>query len=80
MIYGLPPGFTPPPGRTHVPLYVHTSGVADGFLTQRPPVVNQIPNPRSDEEIQDEFEMKSYNGATPVVIPTASQNSEAILM
>ncbi|KAI5425593.1 hypothetical protein KIW84_031416 [Lathyrus oleraceus] len=80
VIYGLPPGFVPPPERTHVPPPAHTSGVADGVAVQGPPVVNQVVIPRTDEELQDEFEMQNYNGATPVVIPTAAQDFEAILM
>ncbi|KAI5433943.1 hypothetical protein KIW84_020977 [Lathyrus oleraceus] len=80
VIYGLPPGFVPPPERTHVPPPAHTSGVADGVAAQGPPIVNQVAIPRTDEELQDEFEMQNYNGATPVVIPTAAQDSEAILM
>ncbi|KAI5385252.1 hypothetical protein KIW84_072017 [Lathyrus oleraceus] len=80
VIYGLPPGFVPPPERTHVPPPAHTSGVADGVAAQGPPIVNQVVIPRTDEELQDEFEMQNYNGATPVVIPTAAQDSEAILM
>ncbi|KAI5431114.1 hypothetical protein KIW84_035325 [Lathyrus oleraceus] len=80
VIYGLPPGFVPPPERTHVPPPAHTSGVADGVPVQGPPIVNQVDIPRTDEELQDEFEMQNYNGATPVVIPTAAQDSEAILM
>ncbi|KAI5425001.1 hypothetical protein KIW84_030978 [Lathyrus oleraceus] len=80
VIYGLPPGFVPPPERTHVPPPAHTSGVADGVAAQGPPIVNQVVMPRTDEELQDEFEMQNYNGATPVIIPTAAQDSEAILM
>ncbi|KAI5429877.1 hypothetical protein KIW84_034456 [Lathyrus oleraceus] len=80
VIYGLPPGFVPPPERTHVPPHAHTSGVADGVTAQGPLIVNQVVIPRTDEELQDEFEMQNYNGATPVVIPTAAQDSEAILM
>ncbi|KAI5398003.1 hypothetical protein KIW84_063709 [Lathyrus oleraceus] len=80
VIYGLPPGFVPPPERNHVPPPAHTSGVADGVPVQGPPIVNQVAIPRTDEELQDEFEMQNYNGATPVVIPTAAQDSEAILM
>ncbi|KAI5384041.1 hypothetical protein KIW84_071153 [Lathyrus oleraceus] len=80
VIYGLPPGFVPPPERTHVPPPAHTSGVADGVAAQGPPIVNQVAIPRTDEELQDEFEMQNYNGATPMVIPTAAQDSEAILM
>lgn len=80
VIYGLPPGFVPPPERTHVPPPAHTSGVADGVAVQGPPIVNQVVIPRTDEELQDEFEMQNYNGATPMVIPTAAQDSEAILM
>ncbi|KAI5424312.1 hypothetical protein KIW84_030488 [Lathyrus oleraceus] len=80
VIYGLPPGFVPPPERTHVPPPAHTSGVADGVAAQGPPIVNQVVIPRTDEELQDEFEMQNYNGATPMVIPTAAQDSEAILM
>ncbi|KAI5419109.1 hypothetical protein KIW84_043340 [Lathyrus oleraceus] len=72
--------FVPPPERTHVPPPAHTSGVADGVTAQGPPIVNQVVIPRTDEELQDEFEMQNYNGATPVVIPTAAQDSEAILM
>ncbi|KAI5424208.1 hypothetical protein KIW84_030427 [Lathyrus oleraceus] len=80
VIYGLPPGFVPPPERNHVPPPAYTSGVADGVAVQGPPIVNQVVMPRTDEELQDEFEMQNYNGATPVVIPTAAQDSEAILM
>ncbi|KAI5441909.1 hypothetical protein KIW84_011102 [Lathyrus oleraceus] len=80
VIYGLPPGFIPPPERTHVPPPAHTSGVADGVAAQGPPIVNQVVIPHTDEELQDEFEMQNYNGATLVVIPTAAQDSEAILM
>ncbi|KAI5397564.1 hypothetical protein KIW84_063399 [Lathyrus oleraceus] len=80
VIYGLPPGFVPPSERTHVPPPAHTSGVADGVAAQGPPIVNQVVMPRTDEELQDEFEMQNYNGATPVVMPTAAQDSEAILM
>ncbi|KAI5418200.1 hypothetical protein KIW84_042726 [Lathyrus oleraceus] len=80
VIYGLPPGFVPPPERNHVPPPAHTSGVADGVPVQGPPIVNQVVMPRTDEELQDEFEMQNYNGATLVVIPTAAQDSEAILM
>ncbi|KAI5395471.1 hypothetical protein KIW84_061878 [Lathyrus oleraceus] len=80
VIYGLPPGFVPPPERNHVPPPAHTSGVADGVAVQGPPIVNQVVMPHTDEELQDEFEMQNYNGATPVVIPTAIQDSEAILM
>ncbi|XP_050889062.1 uncharacterized protein LOC127094247 [Lathyrus oleraceus] len=80
VIYGLPSGFVPPPERTHVPPPAHTSGVADGVAAQGPPIVNQVVIPRTNEELQDEFEMQNYNGATPVVIPTAAQDSEAILM
>ncbi|KAI5429905.1 hypothetical protein KIW84_034477 [Lathyrus oleraceus] len=80
VIYGLPPGFVPPPERNHVPPPAHTSGVADGVPVQGPPIVNQVVMPCTDEELQDEFEMQNYNGATPVVIPTAAQDSEAILM
>ncbi|XP_050890981.1 uncharacterized protein LOC127096459 [Lathyrus oleraceus] len=80
VIYGLPPGFVPPLERTHVPPPAHTSGVVDGVAAQGPLVVNQVVIPRTDEELQDEFEMQNYNGATPVVIPTAAQDSEAILM
>ncbi|XP_050886876.1 uncharacterized protein LOC127092106 [Lathyrus oleraceus] len=80
VIYGLPPGFVPPPERNHVPPPAHTSGVVDGVVVQGPPIVNQVVMPRTDEELQDEFEMQNYNGATPVVIPTAAQDSEAILM
>ncbi|KAI5406325.1 hypothetical protein KIW84_052895 [Lathyrus oleraceus] len=80
VIYGLPPGFVPPPERNHVPPPAHTSRVADGVAVQGPPIVNQVVMPRTDEELQDEFEMQNYNGATPVVIPTAAQDSEAILM
>ncbi|KAI5409683.1 hypothetical protein KIW84_055218 [Lathyrus oleraceus] len=80
VIYGLPSGFVPPPERTHVPPPAHTSGVADGVVAQGPPIVNQVVIPHTDEELQDEFEMQNYNGATPMVIPTATQDSEAILM
>ncbi|KAI5417160.1 hypothetical protein KIW84_041960 [Lathyrus oleraceus] len=80
VIYGPPPGFVPPPERTHVPPPAHTSGVADGVAAQGPPIVNQVAIPHTDEELQDEFEMQNYNGATPVVIPTAAKDSEAILM
>ncbi|XP_050897472.1 uncharacterized protein LOC127104328 [Lathyrus oleraceus] len=80
VIYSLPPGFIPLPERTHVPPPPHTSRVADGVAAQGPPIVNQVVIPRTDEELQDEFEMQNYNGATPVVIPTAAQDSEAILM
>ncbi|XP_050895332.1 uncharacterized protein LOC127101951 [Lathyrus oleraceus] len=80
VIYGLPRGFVPPPKRTHVPPHAHTSEVADGVVAQGPPIVNQVVIPRTDEELQDEFEMQNYNGATPMVIPTAAQDSEAILM
>lgn len=80
VIYGLPLGFVPPPERNHVPPHAHTSGVADGVAVQGPLIVNQLVMPRTDEELQDEFEMQNYNGATPVVIPTAAQDSEAILM
>ncbi|XP_050915188.1 uncharacterized protein LOC127130163 [Lathyrus oleraceus] len=80
VIYGLPLGFVPPPERTHVPPPAHTSRVADGVAAQGPPIVNQVVIPRTDEELQDEFEMQNYNGATPMVIPTAAQDSEAILM
>ncbi|KAI5427599.1 hypothetical protein KIW84_032850 [Lathyrus oleraceus] len=80
VIYGLPPGFVPPPERNHVPPPAHTSGVADGVPVQGPPIVNQVVMPRTDEELQDEFEMQNYNGATPVAMPTAAQDSEAILM
>ncbi|KAI5407088.1 hypothetical protein KIW84_053370 [Lathyrus oleraceus] len=80
VIYGLPPGFVTPPERTHVPPPVHTSRVVDGVVAQGPPVVNQVVIPRTDEELHDEFEMQNYNGATPMVIPTTSQDSEAILM
>ncbi|XP_050875254.1 chromatin-remodeling ATPase INO80-like [Lathyrus oleraceus] len=76
VIYGLPPGFVPPPERTHVPPPAHTSGVDDGVAAQGPPIVNQVVIPRTDEELQDEFEMQNYNGATSVVIPTAAQDSE----
>ncbi|KAI5390501.1 hypothetical protein KIW84_075713 [Lathyrus oleraceus] len=80
VIYGLPPGFVPPPERTHVPPPAHTFGVADGVAVQGPPIVNQVVIPRTDEELQDEFEMQNYNGVTPMVIPTTAQDSEAILM
>ncbi|KAI5417251.1 hypothetical protein KIW84_042030 [Lathyrus oleraceus] len=66
--------------QTHVPPPAHTSRVADGVAAQGPPIVNQVVIPRTDEELQDEFEMQNYNGATPMVIPTAAQDSEAILM
>ncbi|KAI5381705.1 hypothetical protein KIW84_UN0507 [Lathyrus oleraceus] len=80
VIYGLPPGFVPPPERTHVPPPAHTSRVADGVAVQGPPIVNQIVMPRTDEELQDEFEMQNYNGVSLMVIPTTAQDSEAILM
>ncbi|XP_050875211.1 uncharacterized protein LOC127078831 [Lathyrus oleraceus] len=80
VIYGLPPGFVPPSERNHMPPPAHTSGVADGVVVQGPPIVNQVVMPRIDEELQDEFEMQNYNGAPRMVIPTAAQDSEAILM
>lgn len=51
VIYGLPPGFVPPPKRTHVPPPAHTSGVADEVAAQGPPMVNQVVIPRTDEEL-----------------------------
>ncbi|KAI5398776.1 hypothetical protein KIW84_064235 [Lathyrus oleraceus] len=51
VIYGLPPGFVPPPERTHVPPSAHTSGVVDGVVVQGPPIVNQVVIPRTDEEL-----------------------------
>lgn len=63
-----------------MPPPVHTSGVADGLVAQGLPVVNQMPIPHIDEELQYEFEMQNYNGATPVVIPIAAQGFEAILI
>lgn len=51
VIYGLPPGFVPPPERTHVPPPAHTSGVADGVAVQGPPIINQVVMPRTDEEL-----------------------------
>ncbi|XP_050919520.1 uncharacterized protein LOC127137069 [Lathyrus oleraceus] len=80
VIYSLLPGFVPPTEITHVPPPVHTSGVADGVAAQGPTIVNQVVIPRTNEELQDEFEMQNYNGATLVVIPTAAKDSEAILM
>ncbi|KAI5430085.1 hypothetical protein KIW84_034603 [Lathyrus oleraceus] len=80
VIYCLPPGFVPPPERTHVPPPAHTSGVVDGVVAQGPPIVNQVVIPRTDEKLQDEFEMQNYNEVTPMVIPTTAQDSEAILM
>ncbi|KAI5430444.1 hypothetical protein KIW84_034866 [Lathyrus oleraceus] len=80
VIYGLPPGFVPPPERTHVPPPAYTSRVADGVAVQGPPIVNQVVMPHTDEELQNEFEMQNYNGASLMLIPTAAQDSEAILM
>ncbi|KAI5419556.1 hypothetical protein KIW84_043644 [Lathyrus oleraceus] len=80
VIYSLLPGFVPPTEITHVPPPVHTSGVADGVAAQGPTIVNQVVIPRTNEELQDEFEMQNYNGATLVVIPTAAKDSEAILI
>ncbi|KAI5440299.1 hypothetical protein KIW84_025576 [Lathyrus oleraceus] len=58
--------------QNHVPPPAHTSGVADGVVVQGHPIVNQVVMPHTDEELQDEFEMQNYNGATPVVILTRS--------
>lgn len=63
-----------------MPPPVYTSGVADGFIAQGHLVVNQIPIPCTDEELQDEFEMQIYNGATLVVILTTAWDYKAILM
>ncbi|XP_050896095.1 uncharacterized protein LOC127102807 [Lathyrus oleraceus] len=80
VIYDLPPGFTPLIKGTHMPPPVHTARVTDIFVAQGLPIVNQISTPRTDEEIQDEFEIQNYNGAALVVIHTTTQDSEAILM
>lgn len=80
IIYSLPPSFVPLPERTHVPPHVHNSRVADGFVAQGALIFNQMPIPRTNEELKDKFEMQNYNGATLVVIPTTARDSEAILM
>lgn len=80
MIYGLPHGLTPPLEGTCAPHLVHTSGVTDGFFAQRPPIINQIPLPLTDEEIQNEYEIQKYQRAAPVVNIVATHDSEAIQM
>ncbi|KAI5394243.1 hypothetical protein KIW84_061079 [Lathyrus oleraceus] len=80
VIYGLPPGSNPSLERTHVLPHVHTSRVADGFVAQGLPIVNQIPISRTNEEFQDEFEMKNYSRATPAVVPTTAQDYEDIII
>lgn len=78
MIYGLPLGFTSPPEGTHVPHLVHTSGVVDGLVAQRPLVVNQIPPPLTDEEIQNKYEMRNYQKVALMVNHVATLYFEAM--
>lgn len=63
-----------------MPPPVHTSEVAYRFVPQGPSIINQMFIPFTDKDLQDEFEMQNYNGTTPMVIPTTSQDYEAILI
>ncbi|CAK8578556.1 unnamed protein product [Lathyrus sativus] len=80
MVYGFPHGFTPPPEATHVPHLIHISRVTDGVTLQGPPIVNQILTPRTDEEVQDEYEMHNYLRVARMVNPAAAQAFKAIQM
>lgn len=44
------------------------------------PAANQITLPRTDEELQDKYEMQNYHGVVPVVNPIAAQDSKIIHM
>lgn len=66
VIYGFPP--------------IHTSGVTAGVSTQGPPIINQITIPYTDEDLQDEYEMKNYHGVAPVVNHVAARDFKAIIM
>lgn len=77
VIYGLPAGYTPPfEGVSTQP--GHTYMITDGATTQGPSTANQIPLPRIDEELQDEYEMKNYHGVVPVVDIVIARDSESI--
>lgn len=79
VIYGPPQWFTPLFDEvTSQP--VHTPRVTDGVVMQGPPVINQIPISRTNEELQDKYEMENYHGVTQVFNLVASQDSKVIQM
>lgn len=81
LIYGLPLGYTPPYEVTLTqPQPVKSFVVTNGHIAQGPSTTSHIPPPRTDEELQNEYEMENYHKDFPVINPGVAKDSKVIQM